>query len=112
MAERLIPALCFLLYAAPFLYLAIWQRESGTPISFWSGGEQTLKAQIQDCRGYNAEMARLYLRYGGMSAAAAVCCLLYPLAGFLVFGAVLTAGTFLVYRGYRRALAKYSRETP
>lgn len=108
MLPRIVISLCFLLCGAPFLLIAAVQKKSNTPISFWSGGEKKLKGMVTDCERYNAEMACLYRKYGNLIVAAAVCTLIYPPFGMILFGVECTVGIYLVHRRYKAILEKYS----
>lgn len=107
MLARIVMFFCFLLYGAPFLLIAAVQKNGNTPIPFWSGGEDKLRDTVTDCKGYNAEMARLYRQYGGLIVIAAICALINPLVGMILFGAGCTVGIYLVYKRYKMILAKY-----
>lgn len=107
MAERIIGAFVCLVSAFPFFALSL-QKDSRTPIGFWAG-DTTLREKLADVAGYNRAMAAVYRRYSRAFLASGVAVAVYPPAGFALMLASCTVGLWLVWRGYRSALKKYSR---
>ena len=107
MVERIIGAVCCLLCA--FLWYGIsCNRDSREPISFWSGGEEKLKATVKDVQAYNGEMARLYRKCSLAFVLSGVLFLLLPLLGGISLGLDCTVGLYLMWRAHKKVLGKYS----
>ena len=108
MLGRIIGFFCCMLCALPFFYLA-WEgrQKDAAPLAFWAG-DDTLKTKVRNIPAYNAEMSRLY-RYTALAfSAAALLCLLSPIAGIILVCIESTVGAFVLYRFYSRILKKYS----
>ena len=107
MAGRIICAIAFFICAVPFWVIAKFGKDGKDPISFWSG-DTSLKSKVKDIPAYNREMASLYNKYAWALFAAVPGAVLHPLAGVAIMGLDITVGIFLVYRAYKKILAKYS----
>ena len=83
MVGKIIALVSCLLCAVPFLIISIYNKDSKEPINFWSG-DTSLKEKVADIKGYNKEMALLYLCFD------------------------CTLGIFLMYRVYKKILKRYS----
>jgi len=108
MVGRFIGFFCCMLCALPFFYLA-WEgkQKDAAPLSFWSG-DDSLKDKLKDIPAYNSEMSRLY-HYAALAFfAAALLCLIFPIAGIILVCIESTVGIFAMYKVYSRILKKYS----
>ena len=107
MAGRIICAIAFFICAVPFWVIAKFGKDGKDPISFWSG-DTSLKSKVKDVAAYNREMASLYNKYAWALFVAVPGAVAHPLAGVAIMGLDITIGIFLVYRAYKKILAKYS----
>ena len=98
-----------LLCAFPFFIIAVYDKNSNTPITFWSG-DQSLKDKITDIGKYNEGMAKLYRIWGLGFLAAGLCCLVHVMAGIVVIILMCTVGFYFTYRCYKKILWKCSHE--
>ena len=99
MAGRIVGLIACLLCAVPFLIIGVYDRESSTPISFWSG-DKSLMEKVHNVAGYNKEMADLYKKCAIAFVAAGVGCLIHLILG-------CTVGIYVVYKSYKVILRKY-----
>lgn len=53
MAERIIMLICCLMCSVPFWIISVFNKDSITPIAFWSGGENKLKQAVKNIKDYN-----------------------------------------------------------
>lgn len=88
-----------LLCALPFFIIGAFDKNSSTPISFWSG-DRALKDKIENVPEYNRRMSKVYLKWGIGFLAAGACCFFNTVAGIAVLFAVCTAGTYIAYKCY------------
>lgn len=107
MAGQIIGCISCVLCALPFLLIARYQPRSGEPIAFWSGDE-SLRDRVRDLPAYNRAMSRLFRRLGLSFLFSGMMMLVWDLAGLILLGLTCTVGIYLVWRGYRRALAAYA----
>ncbi len=107
MAGRIIGFFCCLLCGTAFLLIVLAEKDGREPMSFWTGDE-SLKGKVTDVPGYNREMSRLYRQYGYAYLLIGGLWLIFPAAGVAGLFLNVSAGTYLVYRKYRRILRKYS----
>lgn len=107
MLGRIIVLFCCLLCAFPFFVVSIYDKEGGDPIGFWTN-DRNLKSKVKDVPAYNNEMAALYKKYAIALVLAGVGCLIHPMVGLVLLGLECTVGIWLVYRCYKKILAKHS----
>lgn len=107
MAGRIIGLVCCLLCAVPFLIIAVYNKDSVTPINFWAGDGSLVK-KVRNIPEYNREMADLYKKCAAAFVIAGLGCLIHLLVGIVLILLVCTAGIYAVYKKYRRILGKYS----
>ena len=107
MGGKIICAISFLMCAVPWWGIAKFGKDGKDPISFWSG-DASLKGKVKDVAAYNREMAKVYTIYGWAYFAAVPGAVAHPLVGVAIMGLDITVGLFLVYRTYKKILAKYS----
>ena len=107
MAGKIIGFICCVMCGIPFWVIAAYNKNSQTPISFWSG-DNSLKDKVKDVANYNREMAVVYKTYAVAYLVAAVGFLFHPIAGVAVLVLDCTVGIWLVYRAYKKILSKYS----
>lgn len=96
-----------LLCAIPFLIISKYDKDSATPITFWSG-DKSLKEKVTDIPAYNKEMANLYKLLGFGFIVCGIGCIIYLLFGVVLLFLCCTLGLFLVYKKYKTILNKYS----
>ena len=108
MIERIIMLVSFFMCAVPFWIISIFNKDSTTPISFWSGGENKLKGKLNNIKGYNHEMALLYRKCAVSFWIAGICSCIHPIIGIIMGGLECTIGVFFVYRNYKKILTEYS----
>lgn len=89
-------AVC-LLCAVSFLIIALYDKDSSTPIIFWSG-DKSLTGKIRDITGYNKEMAELYKKCAYAFVIAGVACLIYLPSEIVLILLECTMGIYVVYR--------------
>ena len=107
MFGRIVGLICGLMCAFPFWVIGTFNKDSREPISFWSG-DTSLRAKVTNVKDYNYEMAKVYRIYA----------LAYVVMGLMFFAATYigiavlilncTLGIYIVYRSYKKILAKYS----
>lgn len=107
MAGRIVGLIACLLCAVPFLIIGVYDRESNTPISFWSG-DKSLMEKVHNVAGYNKEMADLYKKCAIAFVAAGVGCLIHLILGIAIILLECTVGIYVVYKRYKVILRKYS----
>ncbi len=108
MVERIIILICFFMCAVPFLIISIFNKNSMTPIAFWSGSENTLKNQVKNVKDYNLEMASLYKKCAIAFLITGVCSCIHPVAGMVMLGVECTLGIYFVYKKHKSILNQYS----
>ena len=108
MIGQIIGCFCCVLCALPFFYLS-WEgkQTDAAPLSFWSG-DDSIKDKVKDIPAYNAEMSRLFLYTAAAFSAAALLCLIFPIAGIILVCINSTVGIWVIYKIYSRILKKYS----
>lgn len=107
MAAKIISFICYMLCAIPFWVIAKHGKNGQDPISFWTG-DTSLKDKVKDVAAYNREMAALYTAFGWVFFVAAVGSVVHPLVGVGIAVVASTVGIFVLYRVYKKILAKYS----
>ncbi len=109
MVGKVIMCGSFLMCSFPFLIISLCNKENEiTPIVFWAGSESELKNQVKDIKGYNREMAALYMKCAIAFICGGVGALVYPMIGIVILVFNCTLGIYLVFRNYKRILLKYS----
>jgi len=110
MAENMIGSIIglisCLLCAVPFLIISKYDKNSATPIAFWSG-DQSLKEKINDIPNYNKEMAGLYKLCAFAFIICGIGCLINLYFGIVLLLLICTIGFLLVYKKYKSILSKY-----
>ena len=107
MVGRIIALVACLLCAVPFLIISIYDKESPEPINFWSG-DTTLKSKVTNVQEYNREMAALYKKCALAFLIAGLGFLIVPVLGIVLLCFDCTVGIYVVYRGYKKLLSRYS----
>ena len=100
--------ICLFMCAVPFLIISVFNKDSVTPITFWSGGENKLKDKINNINAYNQEMALLYRKCAIAFLIAGICSCIHPIIGIILVVLECTIGVFFVYRNYKKILNKFS----
>ena len=108
MAERIIMLISFSMCAVPFLIISAFNKDSITPITFWSGGENKLKTKIKNIKDYNYEMALLYRKCAIVFFVTGLCSCIHPIIGIVLGFLDCTIGIVLVYKKYKNILNQYS----
>lgn len=108
MAERIIMLVCFSMCALQFLIISALNKDSITPITFWSGGENKLKKQLKNIQDYNYEMALLYKKCAIGFFITGLCSCIHPFIGIALLILDCTIGIFAVYKKYKKIYSKYS----
>ncbi len=108
MLGKIIACVSCLMCAAPFAIIAHYNKDSITPISFWSGGEGRLKAVVKDVKAYNHQMAAVYGRYAIAFLLTGVSWFIHPIVGGILLGLDCTLGIVVVWKAYKKILARYS----
>lgn len=106
MIERIVGFISCLLCAIPFFIIAAFDKNSLTPITFWSG-DKSLMTKVKDIPAYNREMARLYRTYGRAFLLAGAGCFLHLALGISLVLLESTVGIYIVYRKYKAILKRY-----
>lgn len=104
MVGRIILSLCCFLCAGAYFLNGRLCRICSSPVAFWTGSEQALKAAIKDPARYNREMGSAFRCYGVAWLICGLLGALSPLAGIIGMIAVLTLGLFLLWKQYRQIL--------
>ncbi len=107
MLERIIMLFCCLLCAFPLLVVSKYDKDDNEPMGFWAN-DSSLKSKVKNVSEYNREMAALYKKFAYVLVLAGVGALIHPMVGLVVLGVVCTIGIGVLYRGYKKILAKYS----
>ncbi len=106
MIGRIVGFISCLLCAIPFFIIAKYDRDSGTPINFWSG-DTTLKERVKNVPDYNKEMADLYKKYAIVFCISGFGFLIFPILGVVMICFDCTIGIYIVYQCYKKILGKY-----
>lgn len=106
MVGRIVGFICCLLCAVPFFIISRYDRDSKTPINFWSG-DTTLKERVKNVSDYNKEMADLYKKCAVIFCLSGLGYLLFPILGVVMICFDCTIGIYVVYRCYKKILGKY-----
>lgn len=104
MAERIIMLVCSFMCSVPFWIISSFNKDSITPISFWSGGEAELKTKLKNIKEYNYEMASLYRKCAIAFYISGICSCIHPIIGIVLLGLEVTIGIVLVYKKYKSIL--------
>ena len=107
MLERIICLFCCLLCAFPLFVVSKYDKDGNEPMGFWTN-DKSLKSKVKNVSDYNQEMAALYKKYAYALVLAGVGGLIHMMVGLVLLGVVCTVGIWLLYRGYKKILAKYS----
>lgn len=107
MLERIIMLFCCLLCAFPLFVVSKYDKDGNEPMGFWTN-DKSLKSKVKNVSDYNQEMAALYKKYAYALVLAGVGGLIHMMVGLVLLGVVCTVGIWLLYRGYKKILAKYS----
>lgn len=104
---KIVGMICCLLCAFPFFIIGKYNKDSMTPINFWSG-DTGLKDKIKDLKNYNAEMAKLYCNCALAFVITGAVFLIWEIAGCVVIVLDSTVGIYIAWKKYKTILAKYS----
>lgn len=104
MLERIVTCVSLLMCAVPFIIIGVLNKESMTPITFWSGKENKLKQELKNIKGYNYAMASLYRKCGAVFLIAGIGSLVHPAVGIVMVGLACTLGFYFAYRSYKEIL--------
>lgn len=107
MVGRIIALVSCMMCAVPFLIIAVYNKNSREPISFWSG-DTSLKSKVKDISSYNKEMAALYKKCALAFLITGIGFLITPVIGMILLCFDCTLGIYLVYRSYKKILGAYS----
>ena len=107
MVERIIIGICCILCAFPLLIIGKYDKDSITPITFWSG-DNTLKEKVKNIKAYNEAMAKVYRIHGTAFLISAVASLIHPLLGIGLLLIVAVVGWVIDYKCYKKILAQNS----
>lgn len=107
MIGRIIALVSCLLCAIPFGIVSKYEKDSRDPVPFWSG-DTSLKSKVTNVREYNREMCRLYQKCAIAFLLTGCSFLLSDLVGVVLLCFDCTIGIYLVYRGYKKILGRYS----
>lgn len=108
MLERIVTCVSLLMCAVPFIIIGVFNKESMTPITFWSGRENKLKQELKNIKEYNYAMASLYRKCGAVFLIAGIGSLVHPAVGIVMVGVACTVGYYFAYRSYKGIFEKYS----
>ncbi|MCD8325836.1 MAG: hypothetical protein LUC90_03865 [Lachnospiraceae bacterium] len=106
MAGRIIFLVCCFMCSIPFLILS-GNKDSATPIPFWSGSESKLKKELKDIKSYNEEMGKLYKKVAVTFVLCGVVCAIHMIMGLIALGCACTIGFYYVFNQYKKIRRKY-----
>lgn len=106
MVGKIVCLVCCLLCSFPFFIISM-DKDSLEPIGFWSG-DSSLKGKVKDLANYNREMAALYKKCGWVFVATGGVIAFLPVVGTVLLILECTLGIYVVWRFYKKILAKYS----
>ena len=107
MVGKIIALISCVMCAVPFFIVSTYNKNSREPINFWSG-DTSLKAKVKNIPEYNREMAGLYKKCGIVFLMTGVSFFASMTAGVVLLTFDCSVGIYLVYRCYKRILARYS----
>lgn len=107
MVERIIGLVSCFMCAVPFLIISKYDKDSSTPINFWSG-DTTLKSKVKNVKEYNKEMAALYKKCAIAFLLTGIGFVLIPALGVVLLCLDCTVGIYIVWRCYKKLLKRYS----
>jgi len=107
MVEKIVWLISCVMCAVPFFIISTYNKDSREPISFWSG-DTTLKEKVKNIPEYNREMAGLYQKCGIVFLITGVSFFASMAVGVVLLIFDCSVGIYLVYRCYKRILARYS----
>lgn len=107
MVEKIISFVACFLCAVPFLIISKYDKDSSTPITFWSGDTQ-LKSKVNNVKEYNKEMAVLYKKVAIAFILTGTGCVIIPAVGVVLLCFDCTVGIYIVWRCYKKILKRYS----
>lgn len=107
MVGKIICLVSCILCAVPFMIISKYDKNSSTPIGFWSG-DTSLKDKVKNVKEYNVEMAALYKKcvYAFLLTGASF--LIMPVIGYILVCFDCTIGIYIVWRCYKKILNRYS----
>lgn len=107
MVGKIVALISCIMCALPFFIIAKYNKDSREPISFWSG-DTSLKVKVKNVQEYNKEMSTLYLKCAIAFLITGIgFCVATPV-GIILLCFDCTLGIYVVYRIYKKILAKYS----
>lgn len=101
--EKIISIFVCLLCAISFYVIAIYGKNSQTPMAFTS-----LKEKIVNVKRYNMEMFKLNMFYASVFVLTAGAFVLYQALGIFLLVFDCTVGLLMIYVKYRMILKKYT----
>ena len=107
MFGRVVGLISSIMCAFPFWVIAVYNKDSREPISFWSG-DTSLKSKVKNIPEYNREMGMLYKKCSTAFLAAGIGFLMMPVVGMIILCFNCTLGIYFVYRNYKKILNMYS----
>lgn len=107
MVESFVCLIACIMCAIPFLIISRYDKTSQTPIPFWSG-DTSLKSKLKDVQGYNQQMAKLYGKCALAFIITGVCFFFLRELGIALLIFDCSVGIYIVYRCYKRILARFS----
>lgn len=108
MFGRIVGFISCVMCAIPFLIIAIYNKNSKEPISFWSG-DITLKSKVKNVKEYNKEMSLLYKTCAMVFFVTGIAFFIIPIIGVIMICFECTLGIYFVYRKYKKILQLYSK---
>ena len=107
MVGRIVGLVSCLLCAFPFVIVGIFNKDSAEPINFWAG-DNSLKEKVKDIKGYNIEMAGLYLKCALAFVLTGILFAAFPALGVGLLVLVCSVGLYFAWKCYKNILARYS----
>lgn len=102
-AGRIIALVSCFMCSVPFFIIAIFEKNSREPITFWSG-DKTLKSKIKNIPEYNKKMSALYKKCALYFIASGAVFLAAPVLGIIMLCFGCTIGFYVVYLCYKKIL--------
>ncbi len=108
MVERIVFFVCCFMCSVPFLIIS-GNKDSVTPIPFWSGSESKLKKELEDINSYNEEMRKLYKKMAVTFVLCGVAGVIHTIIGIIALGCACTIGFYYIFKQYEKIKKKYTR---
>ena len=107
MFGQIVGLICGIMCAIPFFIISVYDKDSLEPITFWSG-DTSLKSKVTNIPEYNKEMAALYKKCGLAFLIMGLALFVFFPVGIVILIFNCTLGVYLVWRVYKKILARYS----